>query len=63
MLNSSLRDYSNGIIKITRTGADQAAIPAEQRNKGVIFKYFAPFTDFISEIKPLSSSCNLNDSK
>ena len=50
MFRSSLCDYSDaytlvgGTITITGAGAD------DERNKGVISKNFAPFTDCIREI-------------
>ena len=56
MLKSSLCDYSDGYIlvkgKITITGArdDAAARQADERDKGVAFKNYAPFTNCISEI-------------
>ena len=56
MLKSSLCDYSDAYIhvkgKMTITGAgDNAeAREADERNKGVVFKNCAPFTNCISEI-------------
>ena len=56
MLRSRLCDYSDayilvsGTITITGAGADDAAKRLDERNKGVIFKNCAPFTDSISEI-------------
>ena len=56
MLKFSLCDYSNayilvkGTITITGAGADEAARRADERNKGVAFKNYAPFTNCISEI-------------
>ena len=56
MLRSSLCDYSDANIlvsgTITMTGAatDDAAKRLDERNKRVIFKNCAPFTDCISEI-------------
>ena len=56
MLKSSLCDYSDayilvkGTITIEGAGADAAARQADERDKGVIFKNFAPFTNCISEI-------------
>ena len=56
MLRSSLCDYSDayifvsGTITITGAGVDDAAKRLDERNKGVIFKNCAPFTDCISEI-------------
>ena len=37
-------------ITITRRGADTAARQADENNKGVIFKNYAPFTKFIGQI-------------
>ena len=51
MLTSSLCDYTDvyilvkGIIAITGAGADDAAKQLDKKNKGVIFKNCAPFTD------------------
>ena len=56
MLRSSLCDNINayillsGTITITRAGNDDAARRLDERNKGVIFKYCASFTDYISKI-------------
>ena len=56
MLKSSLCDYSDayilvkGTITITGAGADAAARQADERDKGVAFRNFAPFTNCISEI-------------
>ena len=56
MLKSSLCDYSDAYIIVRGTkvtdgvGADDNARRLDERNKGVIFKNCAPFTDFISEI-------------
>ena len=56
MLRSSLWDYSDAYVlvsgTITITGAenDDAARRLDERNKGVIFKNCAPFTDCTSEI-------------
>ena len=56
MLKSSLCDYSDayvlvkGTITITGVGADAAARQADERDKGVVFKNCAPFTNCISEI-------------
>ena len=56
MLKSSLCDYSDaymlvsGNIRITGAGADDNAKQADEREKGVIFKNPAPFSDCISEI-------------
>ena len=56
MLRSSLCDYSDayilvkGTITITGTGVDAAARQADERNKGVLFKNCAPFTNCISKI-------------
>ena len=49
MLKSSLCDNSDayilvkGTITITGVGDDAAARQADERNKGVIFKNYAPF--------------------
>ena len=40
----------NRTIKITGAGVDDAAKRLDERNKGVIFKNCAQFTDCISEI-------------
>ena len=51
MLKSSLDDYSDGYILVSGTitiygaGADDNAKRGDGRNKGVIFKNCAPFTD------------------
>ena len=56
MLKSSLCDYSDayilvkGTITITGAGDDAAARQVDQRDKGVIFKNCAPFTNCKSEI-------------
>ena len=56
MLRSSLCDYGDayilvkGKITITGAGADAAARQADERDKGVIFKNCAPFTNCISKI-------------
>ena len=56
MLKSSLCDYSDayifvkGKIAITGAGDDDVARQADERDKGVTFKNFAPFTNYISEI-------------
>ena len=56
MLKSSLRDYSDayilvkGTITITGEGADAAATQTDERDKSVVFKNCAPFTNCISEI-------------
>ena len=56
MLRSNLCDYADayilvkGTITITGAGNDDAAKRLDERNKGVIFKNCAPFTDCISEI-------------
>ena len=56
MLRSSLCDYSDvyvpvsGAITIAGAGDNDAARRLNGRNKGVIFKNCAPFTDCISEI-------------
>ena len=56
MLKSSLYDYSDanilvsGTITITGEGLNDTANQVDEREKGVIFKICAPFTDFISEV-------------
>ena len=56
MLKSSLCDYSDacilisGTITIIREGDNDAAKRTDERNKGLIFKNCASFTDCISEI-------------
>ena len=56
MLRSNLWDYAdayilvNGTITITGYGDDDAAIKADERDKGVIFKNCAPFIKCISRI-------------
>ena len=56
MLKSSLCDYSDtyilvkGTITITGAGDNAAARQADERDKGVVFKNCAPFTNCISEI-------------
>ena len=56
MLRSILYDYSeryilvSGTITITEAGANDAAKRLDERNKGVISKNFAQFTDCLSEI-------------
>ena len=56
MLRSILCDYCDayilvsGTITITGAGNVDAARSLDERNKGVIFKNFGPFTEFISEI-------------
>ena len=56
MLKSSLCDYSDayilvkGTITIQGAGYDAATRQADERDKGVIFKNFAPFTNCISKI-------------
>ena len=56
MLKSNLCDYSDpyilvkGTITITGAGADAAARQADERDKEVVFKNCAPFTNCISEI-------------
>ena len=55
MLRSSLCDYSDAYILVSRTitmtgeGKDDAAKQLDERNKGVIYKNCAPFTDCISK--------------
>ena len=56
MLKSDLWDYADayifvkGTITITGAGDDAAARQLDERNKGVTFKYCAPFTKCISRI-------------
>ena len=56
MLKSSLCDYSDpyilvkGTITIAGAGADAEARQAVERDKGVVFKNCAPFTNCVSEI-------------
>ena len=56
MLESSLCDYSDayilvkGTITITGAGDNAAARQADERDKGVVFKSCAPFTNCISKI-------------
>ena len=56
VLRSSSCDYSDafiftsGTLTITGEGADDNSKQLDERNKGVIFKNCAPFTDWISEI-------------
>ena len=56
MLESSLCDYSDayiwvkGTITMTGVGDDAAARQADERDKGVVFKNGAPFTNCIGEI-------------
>ena len=56
LLKSSLCNYSDayilikGTITITGAGADAAARQADERDREVVFKNCAPFTNCISEI-------------
>ena len=58
MLGSSLCDYGDvyvimvisGTITTTGAGDDDAVRLLDKRNKGIVFKNCAPFTDCISEI-------------
>ena len=56
MLKSSWCNYSdayiliNGRITITRAGNNAGESQIDERNKGVIFKNCAPFTDYITKI-------------
>ena len=56
MIRSNLCDCSDAYIlvsgtrAITGTGADDTAKQADERNKGVIFKNYAPFTECINNI-------------
>ena len=65
MLKSSLSYYRHayilvkGIIKITGGGVDDAEKLLEERNKGVIFKNCAQFTDNCTTFKFLFQiNCN-----
>ena len=68
MLKSSSCDYSDayilvkGTITINGRGADAAARPADERDKGVAFKNCAPFINFISEINntQIDNAKNIN---
>ena len=57
MLRTRLCDYSDayifisGTLAITGAGNDDAVRRLDERDKVVIFKNCAPFTDCISEIK------------
>ena len=56
MLKSVSYDYSDayilvsGTITIDSAGVDDAAKRLDERNKGVMYKNCAPFTDSISKI-------------
>ena len=56
MTSSNLCDYSDayilvsGTITITREGADDDAKRLDERYKGVIFKNYAPFIEYISNV-------------
>ena len=56
MLKSSLCDYCDayilveGTVTIAGAEADAVGQNADERNKGLTFKYFAPFTDQLSKI-------------
>ena len=56
MLRSILYDYNDAYLLVTRTititgtGGDDAAKQLGEKNKGVTFKYCAPFTDCVSEM-------------
>ena len=56
MLNPSLCAYNDAYIlvkvttAITKRGADGASRQADEKDKGVIFKNFAPFTKCIGQI-------------
>ena len=62
MIRSNLCDYSDayilvsGTITITGAGADDTAKQADERNKEVIFKDCAPFTECISNITNTQTS-------
>ena len=61
MLKSSLYDYSDahilvkGTITVSKGGTDTAARQADERDKGVIFKNCAPFTNCISKINNMQA--------
>ena len=65
-MKSSLCDYSDayilvkGRIKIIEARDDAGARQADEQNKGVIFKNFAPFINYISEINNTQMD-NAND--
>ena len=63
MLRSSLCEYANilvkGTITITGAGNDDAAKRSDERNKDVVFKNCAPFTNCISRI----NNANLDNAK
>ena len=48
--NSDAYILVSGTIKITGARADDAAKRLDERNKGVLFKNCAPFTDCISKV-------------
>ena len=50
MIVTRTYSYVRGTTTITGAGADDAAKRLDERNKGVIFKNCAPFTDCISII-------------
>ena len=50
MLRSSLCNYSDASITVTGAETDDATKQLDERNKGLIFENWAPFTDCISEI-------------
>ena len=52
--------FVKGRININRAGAGAAAIQADERNKGVIFKNYTEFIDCISEINNIQVD-NAND--
>ena len=66
MIRSNLCDYSDayilvsGTITITASGNDDAAKQADERNKEVIHKNCALFTDCISEVNNTQIN-NTND--
>ena len=66
MLRSNLCDYADsyilvkGTITITEAGDDAATRQVDERNKGVTFKNFAPFTKCISRINN-TDIANAND--
>ena len=57
MMRSSLYDYSDACIlakepnTIIEPGADAPPRQRDERNKQVMFKNYAPFTDYVIKIK------------
>ena len=68
MLKPSLCAYNDACIlvkvtiTITRRGADAASRQADEKDKGVTFKNFAPFTKCIGQISLFSRNwCSNSD--